>query len=99
MIVSLIVTVVGFAIWLWKRKVATDERPATAIKKYEDEARKLIASTADINASVDERLRAIARNSSGQRNIVAASGGDDLAQRLPRATGTDAGDSGRAGKA
>jgi hypothetical protein len=67
-VVSLIATVIGFLVWLIKRKAANAELPGTILKKYEDEARKIIAArdVAGVNALLDDRLRAIDRHSSGQ---------------------------------
>ena len=71
-IVSLIATVIGFVVWLIKRKAANAELPGTILKKYEDEARKAIAArdVLLVNALLDERLRAIDRLTSGQGSGV-----------------------------
>lgn len=97
-IVSLIAAVFGFVVWLIKRKAANDELPQTQLKKYEDEARKIIADGRDVNALLDDRLRAIGRNTSGQGNLLAGGGQDSSSQRLPSSESADAGDSGRVGK-
>jgi len=99
-IVSLIAAVFGFVVWLIKRKAANDELPGTVLRKYEDEARKIIAArdVAGVNALLDDRLRAIGRHSSGQGNILAGGGPSGSSQRLPSAESADAGDSGRLGK-
>ena len=97
-VVSLIAAVFGFVVWLIKRKAANAELPGTILKKYEDEARKIIADGGDVNALLDDRLRAIGRNTSGQGNLLAGGGQDSSSQRLPSAESADAGDSGRLGK-
>ena len=97
-IVSLIAAVFGFVVWLIKRKAANDELPGTILKKYEDEARKIIADGDDVNALLDDRLRAIGRNTSGQGTLLAGSGQGGPSQRLPSSESADAGDSGRVGK-
>ena len=97
-IVSLIAAVFGFVVWLIKRKAANDELPGTILKKYEDEARKIIADGDDVNALLDDRLRAIGRNTRGQGNLLAGSGQGGPSQRLPSSESADAGDSGRVGK-
>ena len=94
-IVSLIATVVGFVVWLIKRKAANAELPGTVLKKYEDEARKIIADGGDVNAVLDDRLRAIGRNTVGQGNHLAGGGQSVAPQWLPSSKGEDAGDSGR----
>ena len=99
-VVSLIATVIGFVVWLIKRKAANAELPGTVLKKYEDEARKIIAArdVAGVNALLDDRLRAIGRNTRGQGNLLAGGGQDSSSQRLPSSQSADAGDSGRVGK-
>jgi hypothetical protein len=97
-VVSLIATVIGFVVWLIKRKAANAELPGTILKKYEDEARKIIADGDDVNALLDDRLRAIGRNTRGQGNLLAGGGQGGPSQRLPSAESADAGDSGRVGK-
>ena len=82
-VVSLIAAVFGFVVWLIKRKAANAELPGTILKKYEDEARKIIADGDDVNALLDDRLRAISRNTSGSGNLLAGSGQDSSSQRLP----------------
>ena len=94
-VVSLIATVIGFVVWLIKRKAANAELPGTILKKYEDEARKIIAGGGDVNALLDERLRALSRNTVGQRGVVARDGAESTAEWLPSPKGADAGDSGR----
>jgi hypothetical protein len=97
-VVSLIATVIGFVVWLIKRKAANAELPGTILKKYEDEARKIIADGGDVNALLDDRLRAIGRNTSGQGNLLAGGGQGGSSQRLPSSQSADAGDIGRVGK-
>ena len=97
-VVSLIATVIGFVVWLIKRRAANAELPGTVLKKYEDQARKIIADGGDVNALLDDRLRAIGRNTSGQGNILAGGGPSGSSQRLPSSESADAGDSGRIGK-
>jgi hypothetical protein len=100
-IVSLLATVIGFVVWLIKRRAANAELPGTVLKNYEDEARKAIAardSAAVVNALLDDRLRAIGRNTRGQGNLLAGGGQDSSSQRLPSAESADAGDFGRVGK-
>ena len=67
-VVSLIATVIGFVVWLVKRKAANAELPGTVLRKYEEEARKIISDRdiVRVNAILDQRLRAITRNPSGQ---------------------------------
>ena len=71
-VVSLIATVIGFVVWLVKRKAANAELPGTVLRKYEEEARKIISDRdiVRVNAILDDRLRAIDRNTSGQRGGV-----------------------------
>ena len=97
-IVSLLATVIGFVVWLIKRKAANAELPGTILNKYEDEARKIIADGDDVNALLDDRLRAIGRNTSGQGNLLAGGGQDSSSQRLPSSESADARDIGRVGK-
>ena len=97
-VVSLIATVIGFVVWLIKRKAANAELPGNILKKYEDEARKIIADGGDLNSLLDDRLRAIGRNIRGQGNLLAGGGQGGPSQRLPSAESADAGDSGRVGK-
>ena len=94
-IVSLIATVVGFVVWLIKRKAANAELPGTVLKKYEDEARKIIADGGDVNAVLDDRLRAIGRNTVGQGNHLAGCGQSIAPKWLPSSQGENAGDYGR----
>ena len=94
-IVSLIATVFGFVVWLVKRKAANAELPGTILKKYEDEARKIIADGGDVNALLDDRLRAIGRNTVGQGSVVARDGAESTPEWLPSSKGADAGDTGR----
>lgn len=97
-VVSLIATVIGFVVWLIKRRAANAELPLTVLKKYEDQARKIIADGGDVNALLDDRLRAIGRNTRGQGNLLAGGGPSGSSQRLPSAESADAGDSRRVGK-
>ena len=99
-VVSLIATVIGFVVWLIKRRAANAELPGTVLKKYEDEARKAIAArdSAGVNILLSDRLRAIGRNTSGQGNLLAGGGQGGSSERLPSAESADAGDSGRVGK-
>jgi len=100
-VVSLLATVIGFVVWLIKRKAANAELPGTVLKKYEEEARKAIAardSAAVVNDLLDDRLRAIGRNTRGQGNLLAGGGPSGSSQRLPSSESADAGDSGRVGK-
>ena len=97
-IVSLIAAVFGFVVWLIKRRAANDELPQTQLKKYEEEARNIIANGGDLNGLLDDRLRAVGRNTSGQGNLLAGGGQGGPSQRLPSAESADAGDIGRAGK-
>ena len=97
-IISLIATVFGFVVWLIKRKAANDELPGTILKKYEDEARKIIADGGDVNVALDERLRALNRNTSRQSSLMAGEGSKGTAEWIPSSESADAGDTGRAGK-
>lgn len=97
-VLGLIATVVSFLVWLWKRKAKNDELPTTALKKYEDEARKIVANRADVNILLDERVRAIARNTGGPGGDVGRGGNDGQTQWIPRPTSADAGDSRPVGK-
>lgn len=94
-VVSLIATVIGFVVWLIKRKAANAELPQTQLKKYEEEARNIIANSGDLNGLLDDRLRALSRNSVGQGSVVARAGAESTSERLPSSQGADAGDSGR----
>jgi hypothetical protein len=82
-VVSLIATVIGFVVWLIKRKAANAELPGNILKKYEDEARKIIADGGDVNALLDDRLRAIGRNTRGQGSGASQGGADKPEGRLP----------------
>jgi hypothetical protein len=85
-VVSLIATVIGFVVWLIKRKAANAELPGNILKKYEDEARKAIAardSAAGVNILLSDRLRAIGRNTSGQGSGASQGGADKPEGRLP----------------
>jgi len=59
-------------VWLVKRKAANLELPGTVLRKYEEEARKIISDRdiVRVNAVLDERLRAIGRNTGGQGSGV-----------------------------
>ena len=94
-VVSLIATVVGFVVWLIKRRAANDELPQTQLKKYEEEARNIIANGGDLNGLLDDRLRALSRNSVGQGSVVARDGAESTPEWLPSSKGADAGDTGR----
>jgi len=67
-IISIVASVIGFIIWLWKRNADEAAKPQTVLNKYEDEARKIIAAGGQrsINEYFDQRLRNISNNSSGQ---------------------------------
>lgn len=69
-IISIVASIIGFVIWLWKRNANEAVKPQTVLNKYEDEARKIIASGGQrsINEYFDQRLRNISNNSSGQRS-------------------------------
>lgn len=71
-VIGLITTIVGFVVWLIKRKAANLELPGTVLRKYEEEARKIISDRdiVRVNAVLDERLRAIGRNPGGQGSGV-----------------------------
>ena len=99
-IVSLIATVVGFVVWYWRRKLERTETREQILERYENEARRAVAKAdaGDVNALLDDRLRAIGRNTSGQGNLLAGGGQDSSSQRLPSAKSADAGDIGRVGK-
>ena len=99
-VLAILAALVPFVIWLVKRKAAHDELPATRLKRHEDEAREVIADrdVKRVNAILDQRLRAIGRNTRGQGNLLAGGGQDSPSQRLPSSESADAGDSGRAGK-
>jgi hypothetical protein len=86
-IVSLVATIIGFAIWLIKRRAANDELPQTQLKKYEDQARSVIAASdsAGVNVLLDDRLHSISRNSSGQGSGSIEGGADKPEGRLPSA--------------
>jgi len=94
-VIGLITTIVGFVVWLIKRKAANAELPGTVLKKYEDEAREIIADGGDVNALLDDRLRALNRNRSGQGSVVAGEEPKGTAEWLPSPTSADAGDTGR----
>jgi len=59
---------IPFIIYLIKRQQAKDSDPLTIRQRYEEETRKLIAAkdASGINIALDERLRQISRNTSGQ---------------------------------
>jgi hypothetical protein len=84
-VVSLIATVIGFVVWLIKRRAANAELPGTVLRKYEDEVRKIIAArdVAGVNALLDDRLRAIDRHSSGQGSGASQGGADKPEGRIP----------------
>lgn len=67
--IVIVTAVIPLVVWLIRRRVESSDPPADIIKKYEDEARKAIAArdVVSVNALLDERLRAIDRNTSGQR--------------------------------
>lgn len=69
-IISIVASVIGFIIWLWKRNANEAAKPQTVMNKYEDEARKIIASGGQrsLNEYFDQRLRNISNNSSRQGN-------------------------------
>jgi len=67
-ILTIAASVIGFAIWLWKRTLVENDTPGSIQKKYEEESRRIISheDVSALNRSIDERLRAISRNTSGQ---------------------------------
>ena len=75
-IISIVASVIGFIIWLWKRNANEAAKPQTVMNKYEDEARKIIASGGQrsLNEYFDQRLRNIQNNSSGQGSNQGGSG-------------------------
>jgi Flp pilus assembly protein TadB len=99
-VVSLIATVIGFVVWYWRRKLERTETREQILERYENEARRAVAKadSCDVNALLDDRLRAIGRNTSGSGNLLAGGGQGSSSQRLPSAESADAGDSGRVGK-
>ena len=99
-VVSLIATVIGFVVWYWRRKLERTETREQILERYENEARRAVAKagTGDVNALLDDRLRAIGRNTRGQGNLLAGGGQGGPSQRLPSSESADAGDSGRVGK-
>ena len=64
-IISIVASVIGFVIWLWKRNASENAKPQTVMNKYEDEARKIIAAGGQrsLNEYFDQRLRNISNNS------------------------------------
>ena len=74
-IIGLVSSIVGFIIWLWKRKAVEQIDPVKEAEKYENETRKIIAlgDQRRINEYFDDRLRAISRNK--QRQGDSANGG------------------------
>ena len=99
-VVSLIATVIGFVVWYWRRKLERTETREQILERYENEARRAVAKVdaGDVNALLDDRLRAIGRNTRGQGNLLAGGGQGGPSQRLPSSESADAGDSGRVGK-
>jgi hypothetical protein len=69
-IIGICAALIPFIIWLVKRQITNDSDPKLIRAKYEEETRKLIAAkdAAGVNRFVDERLRELSRNSSGQGN-------------------------------
>ena len=63
-IVSIVASITGFIIWLWKRKVETKDTALT----YEKELHNAIGSGSerDVNLLLDKRLSELSRNQSGQ---------------------------------
>ena len=96
-ITGIVVPILGFAIWYWRRKLTQVETREQILERYENEARRAVAKagSGDVNTLLDERLRAIGRNTSGQRGVVARDGAESTAKWLPSPKGADAGDSGR----
>ena len=96
-ITGIVVPILGFAIWYWRRKLEHVETREQILERYENEARRAVAKTGtgDVNTLLDERLRALSRNTSGQRSDVARQGAESTSERLPSSKGADAGDTGR----
>ncbi len=70
--IVIVTAVIPLVVWLIRRRVESSDTPSDILKKYEDEARKIIAArdVAGVNALLDERLRAIDRLTSGQGSGV-----------------------------
>lgn len=70
--IVIVTAVIPLVVWLIRRRVESSDTPSDILKKYEDEARKAIAArdVVSVNALLDERLRAIGRNTVGQRGGV-----------------------------
>lgn len=77
-IIGICAALVPFIIWLIKRRITDDSEPKLIRAKYEEESRKLVAAkdAVGINVYLDERLREISRNTSGQGNHTNQSGGE-----------------------
>jgi len=84
-IVSLIATVIGFVVWYWRRKLERTETREQILERYENEARRAVAKAdvGDVNALLDDRLRAIGRNTSGQGSGSIEGGTDKPKKRIP----------------
>lgn len=75
-IIGICAALIPFVIWLIKRQITNDSDPLTIRQRYEEETRKLIAAkdASGINVALDERLRKIGGNPSGQGSNTNQSG-------------------------